>query len=112
MDNGGISDNLRSVTGSSSNDVYAMGSSGFLLHYDGSIWESAPNPMSYYQTKTWMSGPKDLFGSSYGTIYHYDGTNWISFPNISYTYLYGISGSGPSNVFAVGDNNIILRYGP
>jgi hypothetical protein len=112
MDNGGIDDHLVSITGSASNDVYAIGSRGFLLHYNGSSWESTPTPIGSYQTNIWMSGPKDLFSHLTSTLYHYDGANWISFPNISYTYLYGISGSGPSNVFAVGENKLILRYGP
>ena len=34
----GVTNNLKSVWGSASNDVFAVGSNGAILHYDGATW--------------------------------------------------------------------------
>ena len=107
---------LRGVWGSSSNDVFFVGDSGYIFHYDGS------NCYTMLDTQlgdieilydVWGSSSTDVFavGGNYGEILHYDGDGWsIMRTSKEPQYLYGIWGYSPTNVFAVGQSGIILRY--
>lgn len=66
---------LISVWGSSSNDVYAVGSGAFIVHYDGVSWSSSrfpgegATPVAVHGTAA-----DDVFiTSTLGEVHHYDG---------------------------------------
>ncbi|AKU95560.1 Type IV fimbrial biogenesis protein PilY1 [Labilithrix luteola] len=84
---------LTAVWGSSKNDVWASGSGGTVLHWDGATWVSTPVP-----TETtlpikntfhalWGSGPNDVWlASATDVIFHSDGfkngtVTWVRAPN-------------------------------
>jgi hypothetical protein len=75
MDNG-LTNDLYGVWGSSGTDVFAVGSVGMLLHYDGNDW----TPMNSGTTENlfgiWGSSSSDVFAvGSNGTILHHDGVS-------------------------------------
>jgi len=102
---------LRDIWGSSPEDVFAVGDSGTILHYDGTVWEPDISGTTLGLKGVWGSSSSDVFavGSS-GTILHYNGSSWSAMSSGTTTNLYGIWGSSSSDVFAVGSSGTILHY--
>jgi hypothetical protein len=113
------SDILESVHGSSSSDVWAVGSGGAIRHIKPSEarWQVVPSPTKARLHAVFASGPDDVWavGDS-GTILHYDGKRFTAstaqFPIGKKPALYGIWGSGPSDVWIVGDAVALHYTGP
>ncbi|MBX3224752.1 MAG: hypothetical protein KF795_29820 [Labilithrix sp.] len=71
---------LTSVWGSSKTDVWAVGSNGTVVHWDGATWTLAPTPTSFYPPKApvkntfnaiWGSGPNDVWiASATDAVFH------------------------------------------
>jgi hypothetical protein len=55
---------LTSVWGSSRNDVWAVGSGGSIIHYDGTTWTATPTPVRNTFHAVWGSGPNDVYAVS------------------------------------------------
>ncbi|MCP4104383.1 MAG: hypothetical protein GY749_02430 [Desulfobacteraceae bacterium] len=107
---------LRCVWGSdvwrrSSNDVFAVGDSGTILHYNGVDWTEMSCPVSNDLKGVWGTSGNNVFavGDS-GIILHYNGTEWTEMSSPVSEELRGIWGSSGSNVFAVGMGGVIVRY--
>jgi hypothetical protein len=73
----GVTSDLQSVWGSVSTDVFAVGNSGTIIHYDGNVWGPMSSGITNDLQSVWGSASTDVFavGSS-GTIIHYDGNTW------------------------------------
>lgn len=113
---------LFGVWGKSPSDVFAVGSGGSILHYDGKSWRYLASYTTSNLHSLWGTSSSDIFAvgtddyptymNTGGTILHYDGKSWSTVWSLrsdnSGNGLYGIWGSSPSNVFAVG--NGILHY--
>lgn len=109
---------LYGVWGTSPTDIYAVGESGVIAHYNGLTWSymagATPgmNPFNLYAV--WGSSPTDVFAvGDGGTILHYDGNvngQWDYMSTPTFNTLNGIWGSSAVDVFAVGDNGTILHY--
>lgn len=106
---------LVSVFGTSSADVWAVGYSCTLAHYDGS-WSVAPASCASSSTTlngVWGSSPSDYWavGDS-STILHYNGVTWSAVgPGGTVSYR-AVGGSSASNVWIVGDDGTILQHAP
>ncbi len=107
---------LRGVWGSSSTDVFFVGDSGHIFHYDGSncytMLEGQPGEIAMLYD-VWGTSGSDVFavGGNYGEILYYDGNGWARMRRTEEEQnLYGVWGYSPTDVFAVGDDGIILRY--
>jgi len=105
----GTTQTLYGVWGSSGSDVFAVGSNGTILHYNGSTWSSMTSGTTNALLGVWGSSGTDVFAvggysdSSYhGTILHYNGSTWSAMPNGAAYYLYGVWGSSADNIFVVG----------
>lgn len=130
----GYPDSLDRITGSSANDLWAVGDGlgGFLLHWDGTAWNAADNPAqprtvySYWfssvaslsPTDAWAVGRTMLSVSStirgngdVALIAHWDGKIWSVVPspdlhaNLNGTELADIAALTPDNVWAVGSTS-------
>jgi hypothetical protein len=115
---------LQAIWGSSSTDVFAVGSKGTILHYDGSSWNRMNSGTTYLLRGVWGSSPSDVFAVGHNweleIILHYDGTSWSEMSRGTMMGLYSVWGSSPSDVFAVGEgvrhydgnswNDTILHY--
>ncbi|MDF2695522.1 MAG: hypothetical protein K0S65_3905 [Labilithrix sp.] len=74
---------LTSVWGSSKNDVWAVGSNGTIVHWDGAAWALVPTPKSFYPPKipvkntfhtVWGSGSNDVWiASATDAVFHTGG---------------------------------------
>ena len=102
--------------GSSESDVYGVGP-GWIMHFDGSVWEEELE-VDYYANGIWGSSADNIFavGGSQSTgsiILHYDGSGWeemLSPVDYALSDVWGISGS---DVYAVGgdqNNGTVIHY--
>jgi len=89
----------------------AVGSSGVILHYDGSVWTPMTSGTATQLNGIWGSSGSDVFAVGLnGTILHYDGSVWAPMTSGTTQALYGIWGSSGSDVFTVGSSGTILHY--
>lgn len=80
---------LRAVWGSSANDVYAVGSAGTIVHYDGKAWEtgfpSEPDGSADFPIRSvWLSRPDDVWIADGLRIRH--GTGWMGPAATTWTF--------------------------
>ena len=86
--------------------MFAVGSDGTILHYNGTSWSEHSSGVTYYLYSVWGSSASDVFAAGEnGTILHYNGTNWSEQSSGTTNALFGIWGSSDSDVFAVGYND-------
>ncbi len=113
-----LGNDLNGVWGSSSTDVFAVGASGTILHFNGSAWSAMSSGTTNNLCAVWGSTSKDgtsgLSNDVYtvgaaGTILHYDGNTW-SGTSSGTNDLYGVWGSSPLDVYAVGAAGTIIHY--
>jgi hypothetical protein len=78
---------LTSVWGSGPNDVWAVGSGGTIIHWNGSAWEPTPTNLKNTFYAVWGSGPNDVWATSTtDAIFHSTGfangkAEWTRAPN-------------------------------
>ena len=102
---------LIAVWGSSDSDVYAVGGSGTILHYDGRAWSAMSSSTDGVLLGVWGSSGSDVYAVGLnGTILHYDGSAWSAMHSGTSQTLRGVWGSSDSDVFAVGYWGTILHY--
>ena len=96
------------------NDVWAvggdnlLGTTPFILHYDGAQWTLAPIPplqrprvAAFF--KVWGSGPNDIYAvGQNGAILHWNGSTFTEQGAGISQDLIGIWGNGPNDITAVG----------
>ena len=107
---------LRSVWGVASNDVWAAGDGGTLLHFDGANW-SAPTPLGAATTQDLYA----IHGTSAtdawavglgGALVHWDGSAWTASQQSGVTTnqaLRAVWGSTANDYWAVGSTGTILH---
>jgi hypothetical protein len=102
---------LNGVWSSSPSDIFAVGSAGVILHYDGSAWNSMTSNTTNNLYSIWGSSSSDVFAvGSAGTILHYNGSAWNSITSNATYGLNGVWGNSTSDIFAVGSTGTILHY--
>ncbi len=111
----GTTATLSGVWGSSSSDVFAVGSYvgnyGPIMHYDGTTWRKMSSGGEVWLMDVWGSSSSDVFAvGSGGTIMHCDGSSWSKMSSGTKETLRGVWGSSASDVFAVGSGGTILHY--
>lgn len=109
---------LRALWGSSARDVWAVGSDGAVVHFDGRAWkivEGVPMGDSVRLegsfNAVWGSGPSDIWAvGAKGALARGSGLSWSRETSVTAQDLAGIWGSGAKDVWAVGKGGTILRY--
>lgn len=72
---------LTAVWGSGKNDVWAVGSNGAVIHWDGASWVTTSTNRANTFNAVWGSGPNDVWiASATDTIFHADGFTGASTP--------------------------------
>ncbi|MGP8078886.1 MAG: hypothetical protein ACLPVI_00035 [Dehalococcoidales bacterium] len=60
------------MSGSSSSDIFVVGSGGIILHYDGNAWSIMTSGTTDILVGVWGSSQSEVFAVGYnGTILHY-----------------------------------------
>lgn len=109
--------NIRELSGTSGNNVYAVGTNGTVISFDGNSWTKiAGSILSSNWTEDiegiWGNSGADVFAvASTRDILHYDGSTWqsIYLSDPSYGSPLGIWGSSSTDVFAI-HSDLILHY--
>ncbi|MEW6142209.1 MAG: IPT/TIG domain-containing protein [Chloroflexota bacterium] len=109
--NSGITTDLNGIWGTSASNVFAVGSAGMILRYDGRSWKPMASGSASGLYGIWGSSASDVFAvGTDGTILHYDGKTWETMTSNITTDLYGVWGTSATNVFTVGLGGTILQY--
>ncbi len=105
---------LYSVRGTSARNVYAVGSDGAILHYDGKAWADMSKGLTYNLSNVWCSKEGAVFAVGRdGVIVRFGGNVWGTWtPMASGTTnnLFSLWGSTEHDIFAVGANGTIVHY--
>lgn len=100
---------LLGVWGSSASSLWAVGSGGTILRYDGQ-WRFVDSSAHDDLHAVWGSGPDDVwFVGDGGQVLRWDGTAIRAIDTGESSPLYGIWGTGPDDLWIVGDNGVILH---
>ena len=109
----GTKRNLNSVSGFSDGTVYAVGSKGTILKYDGSGWSPQESGTTWNLNTVWAAGTNTLYAvGDYRGIFRGNGSTWGKIHGLGKNYpLYGIGGPDADNgkIIAVGKSNTIRR---
>src|SRR5207249_6269191 len=71
------SSDLYAIWGTSGTNVFAVGYSGTILHYDGTGWTPQISETTSWLRGVWGAGGSDVFAVGFGgTILHYNGETW------------------------------------
>jgi hypothetical protein len=96
--------NPTSVFASAVDDVWAVGTRGALLHFDGDDWRAVDAGTTADLEDIWMASASDgwLAGKG-GVIRRWNGTAWTAVASNTTADLYGVWGTAANNVWFVGD---------
>lgn len=103
------------VWGMSPSNVFAVGSRGMVLHYDGVEWNAMTSGTSGYLEAVWGSSSSDVWAVGVraqewrSTIAHYDGAEWTGVTSENDAPLRGVWGTSPDDIYAVGSRGTILH---
>ena len=95
--------------GSSATNVFAVGLTGTILHYDGANWSAMASGTSGNLRTVWGSSATDVY-AAFVDFLHYDGVSWSTGVGGTHHDLLDVWGSGSSDVFAVGKAGTIVHY--
>jgi hypothetical protein len=107
----GTTANLNSIFGFAGNDIYAVGASGWILHFDGSAWSTQHSGTSWNLFDIYGKTASNVYAvGDYRGIFRNTGSGW-SKVNSQATNLPLYAMGGPdtdiSKMVAVGKNNTI-----
>jgi hypothetical protein len=110
------SQDIRAIWGSSGSDIYAAGTLGDIIHYNGNQWSPVYTASGNLLTSLWGSSSTDIFAAGQnGKIYHYYNNgvtlNWYDItPTISITNINAVWGSTSGKVYFAGQDGTLLIY--
>jgi len=109
----GAATHLTGVWGSGSRDVFAVGTGGTILHWNGAQWSTIASNTTADLNDVWGSGSDDVFivGSA-GTVLHFDGTSWSRLQLGTTETLVAVHGSGRGDVFIAAKSILFHARGP
>lgn len=102
---------IRSISGTSARDVYAVGWNATMVHYDGTTWSQTPSPWDEWSTNliTVAAAPGiAIAGGAEGLTLVNRGQGWQKFGALP--YYRDVWASSASNIIAVGSHGTIDRY--
>jgi len=104
-------ENLYGVWGSATNDVWAVGDDGTIVHYDGCMWSMVPSSAIYQLRAVSGTATSDVWAvGNTGTIVHWNGSAWSIVSSASSEWLWGVWAYSASDAWAVGENNTLLQW--
>jgi len=75
-------------------DIYAVGTNGVILHYDGNKWMPVETPANVDLTDIWAKSQNDIYVTgAKGTILHFDGEKMVTNENQGKANLNGFFGN-------------------
>lgn len=106
---GDVASDLYEVWGAESNDVFAVGAGGTVIHWDGTRWTAMQTPTEKPLRALWGTTGEDVFAASEDSLFHYDGDSWRPIGSTGDVPVTDLTGSASNELFAVGDH-LFVRY--
>ena len=109
---------FRDVWGDAVDDVFVVGNSGTILHYDGTGWTVMKTEEQADLYGIWGSSATDVFavgeeanffGSTRyraATIMHFDGQTWTRMESEGIPRMHAVWGNSANDIFAVGSTTV------
>jgi hypothetical protein len=94
---------MNAVWSNAPTDVFAVGSKGRILHYDGTAWSPMTSPTSQDFRDIWGSSSSNVYAVGSGGILHYDGTSWTLIKNTDTWRVWGVG----TDVFVISGGQVI-----
>jgi hypothetical protein len=89
--------------GSAPDDVWAFGSGGTIVHWNGSTWSRVPSGTDEWLSVAWGSARDDVWAVGFGgTILHWNGGAWSPVASGTTYTLTRVWGKEPNDIWAVG----------
>jgi hypothetical protein len=99
------------VHGTAANDVWITGSSGTILHWNGSAFEHPASPVAHTLGGVWAASASDAWITSYGgQLLRWNGTAWSLVTAPGSGELRGITGRAADDIWAVGYLGRMLHW--
>jgi hypothetical protein len=106
----GTSNQLNGVWASDANNVWAVGSAGTILKWNGTAWNPQTSGTSKQLNGIWGSDASHVWAvGAAGTILTWNGTAWNAFLTGTDNFT-GVWGSDANNVWVVGASGTILQW--
>jgi hypothetical protein len=96
----------RAIVMISSNEGWAVGDGGLIMHWNGAAWSQVPSPTTYELRGLTSVGANDLWAvGAHGTILHGDGVSWSVVPSPTTENLLTVSMSSTTDGWISVDTN-------
>lgn len=99
---------INAMWGSAPNDIFAVGASGTIQHYDGSFWSPMTSNTSSTLRAVWGSASNDVFAVGENVYTRWNGVSWTA-TALSEAYI-SLWGSATDNVYAVTESGGVRRW--
>jgi hypothetical protein len=102
---------LYAIHGVFESDIWAVGSAGTIIHYNGSNWQEENSHTNATLRDVWAANANDVWAVGDGgiTLHRIEGV-WTEVSNTVSVNLHGIWGIAANNVWAVGDAGTIIFW--
>lgn len=98
------------IDGTSGTDLFAVGSSGLIQHFDGVTWRTMASGTSSALTSVFTLNASNSYAvGTGGVILHFNGTAWSQVPSGTTETLFDVWATSATDVFAVGARGTILH---
>lgn len=101
---------LHALWGSGASDMYAVGTGGLIMHFDGRNWLKVNSGTTSSIDCIWGTGPRDIFAIAFPDILHYDGENWTAMSKDAPVPFFAMWGTNAKDIYAAGLYHTILHY--
>jgi len=106
---------IYAVSGTAPDDVWAVGTRGLVMHYDGTAWSREYVGRGWYHTVHAIARDDVWIGGYFNSLAHFDGASWTVSalpPDPTYGELDvdAIFGFGPSDVWAGSYAGIVAHF--
>ena len=108
----GVSTSLNSVWGSGPTDVFVVGDTGTIIHYDGTGWHTMASGTRRALRKVWGTSANSVYAvGDAGTMLRYDGVIWTTIPSDTTKTNYAVWGNSASDIYVVQSGGLIHYNG-
>ena len=105
------------------NDVWAIGQSANIVHWNGSSWSALSGPAIYHNFSTlgcctpltaiWGDAQNDVWAvGAAGSLLYFDGSSWSQLDTTIASDLYAVYGTSGMGPLAVGSEGVVLNLTP
>lgn len=104
------SNTLSSLWGANANNVWAVGSYGTILKWNGTAWAAQPSGVTEDLRGFWGADANSVWAVGTRTLLKWDGKAWNAQAAGATSVLNAVWGTDANNVWAVGAQGVILKW--